>query len=308
MPRGSHKGGIFPVSGLPWGMNRPYLKRGLYQHRRDHIFTPRWGTRTANFNPSPLPDGGTRKWENDAFKAWPLNGVPHHVKLYAVNEARYLVPAARCTAGPEVTQYILNQLDPGGAGRTFSGIGRPDVRLALAKPAAPSTTHLPRHLVNVARHVMGEAGERARRKNLSYSSSLSEEGFSPDVFDPFGTPMQERSRIKRLYNLVCEADSWRVKAEVRGGGRASSSSDSINAFPYVDEKAALVRDLPLAEILYSRHSHRLQSRRHPFWVDNGYKKRRVRIPYLYRRRVAKEEAQAREFGLSRTQGSQISGV
>lgn len=74
MPRGGHKGGIFPVSGLPWGMNRWYLKRGLYQHRRDHIFTPRWGTRTDAYNPSPLPDGSTRRWENDSHKAWPLRG------------------------------------------------------------------------------------------------------------------------------------------------------------------------------------------------------------------------------------------
>ncbi|KEP63492.1 UNVERIFIED_CONTAM: hypothetical protein HHA_312390 [Hammondia hammondi] len=304
MPRGSHRGGVFPVSGLTWGMNRPYLKRGLYQHRRDHIFTPRWGTRTANFNPSPLPDGSTRRWENDAFKAWPLYGLPHHVKLYAVNEARYLVPAARCTAGPEITQYILNQLDPGGGGRNCSGVGRPDVRLPLAKPAGPSTTHLPRHLVQIARHVMGEAGEKVRRKTLSFASTLSDQGFSPDVFDPFGTPLAERNRIKRLYNLVCEADSWRVKPDSRGG-RGSVSADAVNAFPFVDEKAALVRDLPLAEILYSRHTHRLQSRRHPFWIDMGYKKRRVRIPYLYRRRVAKEEAQEREFGLSRAHGSPL---
>ncbi|PHJ15832.1 hypothetical protein CSUI_010357, partial [Cystoisospora suis] len=156
MPRGGHKGGIFPVSGLPWGMNRWYLKRGLYQHRRDHIFTPRWGTRTDSFNPSHLPDGSTRRWENDSHKAWLLRGTSFHVKMYALNEPRYLVPAARCTAGPEITEYILNQLEHGaGPGRNFSGIGRPDVRLPLARrPAATaSESHLPAHLLEVVKQV-----------------------------------------------------------------------------------------------------------------------------------------------------------
>ncbi|PHJ17751.1 hypothetical protein CSUI_008428, partial [Cystoisospora suis] len=114
-------------------------------------------------------------------------------------------------------------------------------------------------------------------------------------------------RIKCLYDLVCESDSFRSPPtdvhRGRGGAGGQSGSgnnpEAKNVFPYVDEKAALVRDLPLSEILYSRHTHRLQSRRHPFWIDMKYKKNRTKIPYIYRRRVAKQEAQAREYGLSR---------
>lgn len=98
-------------------------------------------------------------------------------------------------------------------------------------------------------------------------------------------------RIKCLYDLVCESDSFRSPPSDfhrgRGGaggqgGSRSSNTEAKNVFPYVDEKAALVRDLPLSEILYSRHTHRLQSRRHPFWVDMKYKKNRTKIPYIYR--------------------------
>ncbi|KAL8426002.1 hypothetical protein Efla_001920 [Eimeria flavescens] len=224
MPRGGHRGGIYPVSGLAWGPGQRYLKRGLYRHQRTDVFVPRWGWRRENFNPSPLPDGSTKKWEPESWKAWPLLGVAHHVKMYAKNEERYLQPAFRCTYAPAL-EHILNMLEPSALrGRCYSGIGLPAVSASdRSGTAAGSERLLPIHLVKAAKKVEQEGDPSVPLVRL---------------------PFLEKGRIRRLWEVVLQADTWRSPA-----ARAGAEAGGSNALPVVDERAAVVRELPLAECL-----------------------------------------------------------
>ncbi|XP_026191103.1 uncharacterized protein LOC34624172 [Cyclospora cayetanensis] len=279
MPRGGHRGGIYPISGLNWGPGQRYLKRGLYRHQRKDIFVPRWGWRRENFNPSPLPDGNTKKWEPESSKAWPLLGTRHHAKLYAFNEARYLQPALRCVYTPAV-EHILNILEPSAeSGRCFSGIGRPGVRAPGTD--SPSSVGgypcLPPHLVKVAKDVEREGATSGGSVSLAR------------------LPYFEKGRIRRLWSVAVEADTWRAPTAAPGASSDAAGSGG-GALPLVDERAAVVRELPLAECLYARSNHRLNSRRHPIWLHLRHQKDKAKIPYLHRRRVTREQLHADTIG------------
>ncbi|CDJ37911.1 hypothetical protein, conserved [Eimeria tenella] len=291
MPRGGHRGGIYPISGLPWGPGQRYLKRGLYRHQRTDVFVPRWGWRRERLSSSPLPDGSTKKWEPESSKAWPLLGLPHHQRMYTRNEARYLQPALRCTYTPAV-EHILNLLEPAAAaaGWRYSGLGRPEVRPPAASPQQQQQQQqqqLPLHLVKAAREVEREAGPFVSLARL---------------------PFLERGRIDRLWRIVQEADTWRypltgaswgprdrgapeapwvpVGSGAPQGAPGGPPEGAPGGPPIVDERAAVVQELPLAECLYTRSNHRLQSRRHPIWQHLRYKKDKAKIPYLHRSAAA----------------------
>ncbi|CEL98880.1 unnamed protein product [Vitrella brassicaformis CCMP3155] len=294
---GGHGRLLFPISGMSWGPNSPgYTDRGLYALKREHLLTPRWGMRREAYNPhwdiGPYPEHvsgnkvppeergkevpTSRTWDTDAPAAWRRSwfDLPNvtrtsHIKMYRRNEAAYLKPAMEAQ-DPHVREYILNVLEPS-AGRTYSGFGRADVGDATHPP---ETYHLPRHIMEVMEEVEGEAKTGgADRRVLPYIKKVA----------------QPRTRIARLAKLVVESEIWRTKA--------SRPVGHDRPFPYVDDQFSLVRDLPLAEILYHRSNHRGKLRRHPIWLHRQWIKRNCHIPYLYRARVLREEEKQRYLGL-----------
>lgn len=99
----------------------------------------------------------------------------------------------------------------------------------------------------------------------------------------------KRGKIQKLYDIVREENVWKTTQKIK-------TAQSENIFPYVDDNATLIRELPLAEILYTKSNLRLKVRRHPKWMNVQFLKKKLKIPYLYRRRIAREELQKKEFG------------
>ncbi|KAL8429962.1 hypothetical protein ACSSS7_006234 [Eimeria intestinalis] len=180
---------------------------------------------------------------------------------------------AGCTYSPAV-EHILNLLEPSSHfNRSYSGFGRPEVRNPGDNESSTGKEILPSHLVKVARKA-----EKEGENNI------------PLVRLPF----LERGRIRRLWDVILEADTWRSPTP-----RASTDSGGSGALPVVDERAAVVRELPLAECLYTRSNHRLNSRRHPIWMHRRHQKDKSKVPYLHRRRLAREKMHADTMGALR---------
>merc|ERR1712129_206794 len=79
----------------------------------------------------------------------------------------------------------------------------------------------------------------------------------------------------------------------RGGGGDGLSEQSADRgrFPYVDEKASLIDELNLREILKLRH--RTKSRHHPKRKEVRYCFKKWQQQYLRRRHMRKEELKER---------------
>ncbi|SBT37976.1 hypothetical protein POVWA2_036290 [Plasmodium ovale wallikeri] len=259
MPRGGHKGGLFPVSGLKWGMNERIKKRGLYHNRREDILTPRWGYRYENRNKKYLPDGSSKSFDVDASRAWP-NEKNQWNYFYTINEGRYIWPSI-CAQNPSIKNYILNILESS-ENRHFSGIGLDDVsngkKKSLRGDYSANNTHNPQ---NTNSYLFKLANEF---NNVIY----------PQVEINL-TNNLKRGRIQKLYNIVREENIWKRTQRVR-------TAQSENIFPYVDDNATLIRELPLSEILYTKSNLRLKVRRHPKWMNVQFLKKKLKIPYLYR--------------------------
>lgn len=268
MPRGGHKGGLFPVSGLKWGMNERIKKRGLYHNRREDILTPRWGYRYENKNKSFLPDGSSKNFDVDCFKAWPIEKVKWNQYVYHRNEGRYLLPSI-CAYDGKIKNYLMNILDPSINGH-FSGIGLDNVVLNRNKQRRSPNRKLYQN--NYLYKLMNEYNET----------------ILPHVSINLDTNLQ-RGRIPKLYQIIREHNIWKIEQRVK-------QLENENIFPYVDENSTLIRELPLSEILYTKSNLRLKVRRHPKWMNVQFLKKKIKIPYLYRRKVARLELQKKELG------------
>ncbi|SOV12650.1 conserved Plasmodium protein, unknown function [Plasmodium sp. gorilla clade G2] len=269
MPRGGHKGGLFPVSGIKWGMNERIKKRGLYHNRREDILTPRWGYRYENENKKYLPDGSSKSFDIDSSRAWPVD-KPQWKYYYNINETRYLWPSI-CANNPEIKNYILNILE--NTDTYFSGIGLEQVsnerkNKNLKKDYTNNSYYKNNYLYNLVHEL----------NNTIY----------PQIEINLNNNLK-RGRIQKLYDIIKEENIWKTTQKIK-------TPESENVFPYVDDNATLIRELPLSEILYTKSNLRLKVRRHPKWMNVQFLKKKVKIPYLYRRRVAREELQKKEFG------------
>ncbi|GAW81789.1 hypothetical protein, conserved [Plasmodium gonderi] len=280
MPRGGHKGGLFPVSGMKWGMNERVRKRGLYHNRREDILTPRWGYRYENRNNSYLPDGSSKSFDTDVNRAWP-NEKNQWNHFYTINEGRYLWPSI-CAHNPNIKNYILNILE-NSENRPFSGIGLEQVqnegKKKIRNEHALGSTSINNN------HNVGVYGKN------TYLSKLANE-FNNSIYPTIEINLNnsmKRGKIQKLYDIVREENIWKTTQKIK-------TAQSENIFPYVDDNATLIRELPLAEILYTKSNLRLKVRRHPKWMNVQFLKKKIKIPYLYRRRIAREELQKKEFG------------
>uniref|UniRef100_A0A0G4I334 Uncharacterized protein n=1 Tax=Chromera velia CCMP2878 TaxID=1169474 RepID=A0A0G4I334_9ALVE len=106
---------------------------------------------------------------------------------------------------------------------------------------------------------------------LSSSSSLSTDASVLENSSKF-----EKGRISRLWRLVRECDLFRNAAP--RGARASS-----RPFPHVVENASVVRDLSLAEILYTKSNLRLKCRNHPIHMYRKWIRKQEKKSYMFRR-------------------------
>ncbi|CRH00897.1 conserved Plasmodium protein, unknown function [Plasmodium relictum] len=265
MPRGGHKGGLFPVSGIKWGMNERIKKRGLYHNRREDILTPRWGYRYENRNKKYLPDGSSKSFDIDASKAWPKEKTQWNY-YYNINENRYIWPSI-CAYNPEIKNYILNVLES--SEKQFSGIGLEEVSNERSfKKDSISTYNKNNYLYKLANEFNNSIYPQIE---INLNNNL------------------KRGKIQKLYDIVREENIWKTTQKIK-------TVESKNVFPYVDDNSTLIRELPLSEILYTKSNLRLKVRRHPKWMNVQFLKKKIKIPYLYRRRVAREELQKKEFG------------
>eukprot|EP00922_Rhytidocystis_sp_ex-Travisia-forbesii_P015586 GHVS01023232.1.p1 GENE.GHVS01023232.1~~GHVS01023232.1.p1 ORF type:complete len:333 (-),score=52.77 GHVS01023232.1:126-1124(-) len=318
MPKGGHKSGLFPIDGLLTGPFSRHKKRGLYFLDRQDLFTPRWGLRKLRENPSPLPDGSHKSFDENANAAWPPPAGGRHHRFYSKNEARYLTPAYRA-ADSKHREYLLNQLEPSDNGRrSFSGIGRPDIgpmhshlHLDLVRSHGGKTVRLSRkgttHGVGAFGGGEGEDSddEPAEEDATAWSNDekMQQEQYDeiqhyrsrhieaimrnedPEVYKMLRNTTLQRGRISRLFDLIVECDIY------RGGNLRSNSLRTPP--PFVDEKANLVRVLALAECTYNRTNHRINSRRHPVWSQKLFDYRQRQGKHKMRLRILKEEASKR---------------
>lgn len=114
--------------------------------------------------------------------------------------------------------------------------------------------------------------------------------------------------VRRLYELCEEKEiAFDGKLEKRpkggasgdgGGGSKGGGADGLSEqpadrgrFPYVDEKASLIDELNLREILKLRH--KTNSRHHPKWKEVRYCFKKWQQQYLRRRHMQKEELKER---------------
>ncbi|SCM22504.1 conserved Plasmodium protein, unknown function [Plasmodium chabaudi chabaudi] len=275
MPRGGHKGGLFPVSGIKWGMHERVKKRGLYHNRREDILTPRWGYRYENRNKKYLPDGSSKSFDYDVTKAWPQERKQWNY-YYTINEGRYIWPSI-CAHNPDIKNYILNVLEDS-QNRPFSGIGFDEVQNDYIKDQANSNNDNSLNNMN------------SNNKN-SYLYKLATE-FNNTIYPQIEVNLNnrlKRGRIQKLYDIIKEENIWKTTQKIK-------TAQTENVFPYVDDNATLIRELPLSEILYTKNNLRLKVRRHPKWMNVQFLKKKLKIPYLYRRRVSREELQKKELG------------
>ncbi|VWU48320.1 conserved protein, unknown function [Hepatocystis sp. ex Piliocolobus tephrosceles] len=263
MPKGGHKGGLFPVSGLKWGMNERIKKRGLYHNRREDILTPRWGYRYENRNFKYLPDGSSKSFDSDASRAWP-NEKKQWGYFYSINEARYLWPSI-CANNPSIKNYILNVLESSEENGQFSGIGldtiQTDSRKINSKLDYINTYNYNTNIYN---------------KN-TYLYKLANE-FNTSIYPQIEVNLNnnlKRGRIQKLYDIIKEENIWKTT-------QRKKTAQQENIFPYVDDNATLIKELPLSEILYTKNNLRLKVRRHPKWLNVRYLRKQIQIPYLYR--------------------------
>eukprot|EP00922_Rhytidocystis_sp_ex-Travisia-forbesii_P015598 GHVS01023245.1.p3 GENE.GHVS01023245.1~~GHVS01023245.1.p3 ORF type:complete len:309 (-),score=43.71 GHVS01023245.1:2608-3534(-) len=297
MPKGGHKAGLFPIDGLVSGLFSRHRKRGLFFLDRQDLFTPRWGLWKLRENPSHLPDGSHKSFDEHADAAWPAAPGGRHHRFYAKNEARYLTPAYRA-ADCKHREYLLNQMEPSDS-RSFSGIGRPDIgamhahqRLDLVRAHGGSGVRFSKSRKGATSGVAafgGGEGEDANEEELEeddvggankeedeqdehqhYRSQHIEaimRNDDPQVYEMLRSTTFQRGRINRLFDLIVECDVYR-------GGTLRPKSLRTPP-PYVDDKANMVRLLGLPECTYNRTNHRLNSRRHPVWSQKlfDYRKR-----------------------------------
>jgi len=101
-------------------------------------------------------------------------------------------------------------------------------------------------------------------------------------------------KVRRLMNLLEEQEivwSSGRRLQTRRAARSRSADDPRGNFPYIDEKAGLLDELDLAEIL--RVNYKTNSRRLPKWKEIQFWFKKWHRVYLRRRAVKIEEAKAR---------------
>jgi len=248
------------------------------------------------------PDGVPSPWKLhysvDNFSAVRPSDLRRYAyRAYESNVGDFLLPYRNCRQ-PALRDAVLRSLDWGRRGVSDSGLGRAEVvRFGASEPtsqggreAAAVPELLPKH-IHAA--ILSKA---AKEKELgSFMEVLTQESHS-DWFP-----------VRRLYELCEEKEiafGGMLERKPRGGGAdgggagRGGTGDGLSEkptdrgrFPYVDEKASLIDEVNLNQILRLRH--KTNSRHHPKWREVRYTFKKWQQQYLRRRHMLKEEEKER---------------
>jgi len=291
MPRGGHMGLWKPTPKDIFKSRWKRFYKRCYRPRKlgNNVDAPTPHPQQA----SGFPDGVPSPWKlNYSLGNFPEGNIPQDMRRGAANTYRanigaYLRPIELAREGT-AQDVILRCLDAGrrrGAASN-SGYGRLEARwgrTAVSESESSSTRHMgqevyddtddhvPNHILTLQRHQRSTGDQQEAER------------------EPFTTQFQ----FRRLYEL-CEE-----KEIVWDGGlndpRRLDASDSgaggRGHFPYIDEKAGLLDELMLKDIL--RLGHRTNSRRHPKWTEIQFWYKKWHRQYLRRREMLKDEVKSR---------------
>mmetsp|Transcript_43112 Transcript_43112/g.100475 ORF Transcript_43112/g.100475 Transcript_43112/m.100475 type:complete len:291 (-) Transcript_43112:33-905(-) len=196
---------------------------------------------------------------------------------YGKNVLRYLMPAMRCKEGT-ASDVILRCLDSGRRGTaSLSGFGRMEAAWGhnhqtegrKDEQHPPATFIVPQHILEEMRPCFGN--QTAAHMVLANRTSF--------------------FKVRRLMELLEEEEIvWKDGQSGQRRG-AKTTQDNRGNFPYIDERAGLLDELNLADILRLRH--KTNSRRHPKWKEIQFWFKKWHRSYLRRRAINIAEAKAR---------------
>lgn len=214
------------------------------------------------------------------------DGVPPDLRRYAnsayqSNVSRFLLAYQKCLQ-PDYRDAVVRSLDWGRRGVSDSGLGRAEaVRFGHTNQeqnqgeAAAVPELLPRHIHGAILSKVAKDGELG-----SFMEAITQHSHS-DVF-----------HIRRLYEL-CEEKEIAYEGRLEkmdGQAQGTRIPDGLSEkpadrgrFPYVDEKASLIDELKLRDILKLRH--KTNSRHHPKWKEVRYWFKKWQQQYLRRRHM-----------------------
>lgn len=253
----------FPVSGIPRGWRAPYKNRGKYHHRRDLLYTPRWGQRCKqSVLQGRYPTRSGLVWQEDVPQAWPITDNYRAHDLYKLNETRYLIPAMKAQDGRFKT-YVLDQLDS----MNTSGIGLHNVRWAPAKN-----------------------GPLPVFKDGDVADGCPSYELPPEI--PAHLAGAVESRFAGIFRFVSQHTVARQKIRILDrviqksllyAQREKMASKRLNPFPTVRESEVLLQTLRPAHILTINRRYRAPDLRSPGWRRRSFTRRSGTRRFLMRK-------------------------
>ncbi|CAE7743827.1 unnamed protein product [Symbiodinium sp. CCMP2592] len=260
--------------------------RGLWKPLPKDIFKSRWKTFYKRcFRPRSVGNTVDRRpphiqatFTEDVPSPWKFHLYPNQAgndliapidnsafKAYGNVVGTYLKPAYDASEGT-ASDVVLRCLDAGRRGSgSLSGLGRPE-----AVSGTRDIELAPQHIRAQLTKLCGKTPEEVIAKQTRFF------------------------KVRRLMNLLEEQEIvWTSgrRLQTRLAARSRSADDPRGNFPYIDEKAGLLDELDLAEIL--RVNYKTNSRRLPKWKEIQFWFKKWHRVYLRRRAVRIEEAKAR---------------
>eukprot|EP00439_Symbiodinium_sp_Y106_P077172 s2313_g16.t1 len=225
--------------------------RGLWKPLPKDIFKPRSGGNTVDRRPPHIQATFTE----DVPSPWKFHLYPDQAgnDLIAPIDSRnvvgtYLGPAYEASEGT-ASDVVLRCLDAGRRGSgSLSGLGRPE---AVSETQQRDKDLAPQH---IRAQLMELCGGKPPEEVIAKQTRF--------------------FKVRRLMNLLEEQDDARDaeivwssgrRLQTRRAARSRSADDPRGNFPYIDEKAGLLDELDLAEIL--RVNYKTNSRRLPKWKE-----------------------------------------
>lgn len=305
MPRGGHNGLWKPT---PIDIFKSRWKR-FYKH----CYRPRSrANQPDRAGPHDQPrvnnDGVPSPWRllyslhNFTKNSLPPDVKPRRILHYRDNERQFLKPLLACN-NVDAMDVVLRGLDPGRRQGADSGYGRletqpwPKKDGKGAQDAPDFPEHFPEHIYKFmkAGHTVDterqEAEQKAEDTGRDFFECLMGK-FNADPGHHSGTfPVRRLQELVEEWEIVWEEGQNDPRRSSRAGRSEAEEGVDRGHFPYIDEKASLIDDLTLKEIL--RLNYKTKSRRHPKWKEIQYEYQKGHRQYLRRRQMLLDESKAR---------------
>eukprot|EP00916_Digyalum_oweni_P016062 GHVL01026374.1.p1 GENE.GHVL01026374.1~~GHVL01026374.1.p1 ORF type:complete len:317 (-),score=62.12 GHVL01026374.1:67-1017(-) len=307
---GRHFGGLklkkkYPVFGIRIrSLFGQYKPDGLFQWMRCLMYKPIFGTKrnlfisdkiklknmknllkTQNIYTNDIyiwPEGNSHVWKKQ-YLCHTLNKANSYISnnLYNENETKFFIPSIKCNYINK-QNYITDMLESNtcNLNKSMSGINKNNVFLDTIERFQESKK---------SETVDSMNNEINERQKICIPSHLIECMNEKDIFTVkrLSSVSEDRFRVRKLWDICNESTFFRTKAE------GQNELTQRGPFPYVREDASMVQHLPLSEILWYRHNHRVQIRKSPVWSEVAYHKRKDHIPY-HRKLVQIRREEARK--------------